>query len=169
MPNRIVPVEPAGSIGKVKFPLAVAEITVSKAVAVSYVVTSGFIGRIYLIGQGGCCVGHTDPGDRSPYANKAFLDSLSVVDKTAGKVPSIVYPKDDRKDRADIVIKKVGMGPEEPVGDTITGRVIAADRACVIDATQLRESCVGVRLDDRVAKSAAATAKKAFRGPSARR
>ena len=114
----------------------------SKAIAVGYVVTSGFIGIIYLIGQGGCCVGHAEPGDRSPNANKALLDPVSVVDKTAGKVPSIVYPKDDRKGRADIVIKKVGMGPEEPVRDTITGRVIAAGDAFVIDATQLRESRV---------------------------
>ena len=76
----------------------------SKAVAVRYVVTRGFIGRIYLIGEGGCCVGHADPGDRSPNANKAFLDPVSVVDKTARKVLSIVYPKNDRKGRADIVV-----------------------------------------------------------------
>jgi hypothetical protein len=107
---------------------------VSKAIVVGYVVTSDFIGSIYLIGQSGCCVGHAKPGDRSSNANKAFLESVSVVDKTAGKVPGIVYSKDDRKDRADIVSRKDGMRQEEPVGDAITGIVIAADRASVINA-----------------------------------
>ena len=97
----------------------------SKAVAVGYIVTCGFIGSIYLIGQGGCGVGHADTGDRSPNANKAFLDPVSVVDKTARKVLSIVYPKNDRKDGADIVSRRWKI-PEKPVGDTITGRVIAA-------------------------------------------
>jgi len=36
------------------------------------------------------------------------------------------------------------------VEETITGRVIAAGDACVIDAAHLRESCVSVGLDDRV-------------------
>ncbi len=85
----------------------------SKAVA-GYVVTSGFIGSIYLIGQGVRGVGHGKPGDRSPNANKAFLDPVSVVDKTAGKVPRIVYPKDDRKGRADIVVSKDGMRRKNP-------------------------------------------------------
>ena len=140
----------------------------SKAVTVGYVVASGLIGIIYLIGQGRC-VGHADWGDRSPNTNKAFLDPVSVIDKTAAKVPGIVYPKEDRKDRADIVVSKDARRVEEPVGDTITGRVIAAASASVIDEASLREICVRVRLDDRLAKLAdARTEQEAFRGPGCR-